>query len=307
MGLNEFRSPLPVGQAVPFLASPVFHWGQRIGNIFLADRDGDEEFTQADEETLVMFAAQAALVIANARTHRDEQEVRADLETLINTSPVGVVVFDAGTGFPKFVNREAARIVDSLRHGDQPAEDLLELVTFVRSDGREVSLRELPLAEALSTGETVRAEEITLRPSGAQSVSVLLNATPIHGADGRLASLVVTLQDLTPLDEQERLRADFLAMVSHELRTPLAAVKGSVDTLLEAGGGLDPAEMTQFFAIIRDQSEYMRHLIGDLLDVARIETGTLPLSPEPSDLHTLVAEAGAGFLTVGASRGSVLN
>ena len=57
-----------------------------------------------------------------------------------------------------------------------------------------------------------------------------------------MASFVVTLQDLTPLEEQERLRADFLAMVSHEFRVPLAAVKGSITTLLEAAGELDPAE-----------------------------------------------------------------
>ena len=79
-----------------------------------------------------------------------------------------------------------------------------------------------------------------------------------------LASFVVTLQDMTSLKEQERLRAEFLAMVSHELRTPLAAVKGSITTLLEAAGELDPAEMTQFFRIIRDQSDQMRHLIWSL-------------------------------------------
>ena len=43
-------------------------------------------------DALVMFASQAAMVIANARRYRDEQRARADLETLINTSPVGVVV-----------------------------------------------------------------------------------------------------------------------------------------------------------------------------------------------------------------------
>ena len=42
-----------------------------------------------------MFASQAALVIANARRHREEQRTRADLETLVNTTPVGVMVFDA--------------------------------------------------------------------------------------------------------------------------------------------------------------------------------------------------------------------
>ncbi len=294
LGFTGFSVPLPVG-VLRFMAAPMFHRDARVGHVFVGDKEGGEEFTRADEETLVMFASQAALVIANARTHREERRARADLETLVNTSPVGVVVFDTQTGEMATVNREAMRIVDGLREEDQPAEELLEVITCVRSDGREVSLREFPLAELLSSGEMVRAEEIALRVPDGRSVSVLLNATPIYGEDGQLVSFVVTLQDMTPLEEQERLRAEFLAMVSHELRTPLAAVKGSITTLLEAANELDPAEMTQFFHIIRDQSDQMRFLIGDLLDVARIETGTLPVVPEPTDLQTLVDEAGARF------------
>jgi len=301
LGLAEFRPPLPVGQAVPFLASPVFHRGERVGNIFLADKDGGEEFTRADEETLVMFASQAALVIANARTYRDERRARNDLEALVNTSPVGVAVFDARTGMPVSFNREAMRIVEILQEPDRPPEDLLDVVTCVRADGRELSLKEFPMAELLSTGETVRAEEIVLRVPNGRSVSVLVNATPIHSEDGRLASSVVTMQDMTPLEELERLRAEFLAMVSHELRTPLAAVKGSITTLMEAAAELDPAEMMQFFHIIRDQSDQMRYLIGDLLDVARIETGTLSVTPEPSDVKVLVDEASRRFLNGGSA------
>ncbi len=299
LGFTDFTIPLPVG-VFRFMAAPMFHRGERVGQVFVGDREDGAEFTLADEETLVMFASQAALVIANAGTHREEQRARADLEALVNTSPVGVVVFDATTGMPVSVNREALRLVEKLRDEGQGAEDLLEVVTCVRGDGREVSLRELPLAELFRTGETVRAEEIQLRVPDGRSVSVLLNATPIHSEEGQLASFVVTLQDLTPLEEQERLRAEFLAMVSHELRTPLAAVKGSVNTLLEAAGELDPAETAQFHRIIRDQSDQMRFLIGDLLDVARIETGTLSIDPEPTDLQALVEETGTRFASGGA-------
>ena len=96
-------------------------------------------------------------------------------------------------------------------------------------------------------------------------------------------------------------------MVSHELRTPLAAIKGSTGTLLENAADLDPAEMTQFFRIIRDQSESMRHLIGDLLDVARIETGTLPVSPEPVEVTVLVDEARSRFQSGGGRSNLVID
>ena len=51
-----------------------------------------------------MFAAQSALVIANARRYREEQRARSDMETLVNTSPIGVVVIEASSGTLSFIN-----------------------------------------------------------------------------------------------------------------------------------------------------------------------------------------------------------
>ena len=293
IGLEEFRSPVAL---TAFMAAPILHQGVRSGQICVGSDEPGREFTKEDEETLVMFASQAALVIANARAYREERQARADLETLVNTSPVGVVVLDARTGAPVSFNREAARLVEGLLDEGQRPVDLLNEVTCVRSDGREVSLREFPLAELLSSGDTVRAEEITLRVADGRSVNLLLNASPIHAKDGRVASFVITLQDLTPLEEQERLRAEFLAMVSHELRTPLATVKGSTTSLLSSPD-MDPAVAAQFHRITDQQVDHMQYLIGDLLDVARIETGTLPVNSEPTDLRLLVEEAMDRFVT----------
>lgn len=94
--LVDFRSPV---RPTAFMAAPILRHGVRVGNIFVGSDEPGREFTREDEEILVMFAAQVALVIANARRHRDEQRARADLETLINTSPVGVAVFDVATGW----------------------------------------------------------------------------------------------------------------------------------------------------------------------------------------------------------------
>ena len=304
MGLPEFAPPAPVSS---FIAAPIRHRGESVGNIHVAKSEPGLEFRQEDEETLVMFASQAALVIANARRHREEQRAKADLETLIDTSPVGVLVFDAKTGGLTSINREARRIVSDLCLPDDSAEQLLGALTFRRADGREVSLEEFPLAQALSTGETVRAEEIVLQAPDGRSVTTLVNATPIRSQEGETESVVVTLQDLTPLEEQERLRAEFLGMVSHELRTPLTSIKGAAATLTEAASDLDPAEMLQFFRIIGEQADHMRDLIGDLLDVARIETGTLPVSPEPVEAAVLVDEARSRFQSGGGRSNLVID
>ena len=288
-----------------FQGTPMRHRGVHVGNFFLAEKVGATAFTDEDEEILLLFASQAATAIANARAHRDERQARADLEALIETSPIGVVVFDARRGRPFSFNREARRIVEGLRTAGRPPEELLEVISLRRADGREVSLSEFPLAEQLGIGETVRAEEVVLSVPDGRSVRTLINATPIHSADDGVASVVVTMQDLAPIEELERLRAQFLGMVSHELRAPLTSIRGSAATLLEDAAELDAAEMREFHRIIHEQAGHMRSLIGALLDAGRIEAGTLSVSPEPSDVTVLVDRARTTFLS-GGGRHAVL-
>ena len=304
IGLVEFRSPVPL---TAFLAAPLLHQGVRAGNIFVGDDETGREFSLEDEETLVLFASQAAQVIANARRHREEQRARADLETLIDTSPVGVAVFDAETGVPRFLNREARRIVDGLLDPGQTPEMLLGVATYRRADGREGSPADLPLSDLLRSAETIRAEEIVLGTPGGRSVTVLLNATPIRSDEGAVESLVVTLQDMAPLRDMERLRAEFLAVVSHELRAPLTSIKGSAATALGSAGEMDPAVVRQFFQIIEEQADHMHGLVADLLDAARIETGTLQVTPEPAEVAVLVDRARNAFSSAGSRHGIAID
>ena len=68
LGLPEFQPPMAVSTPLPFLAAPIRHLGESVGAFYVGEKD--VEFTPEDEETLVMFASQAALVIANVRRHR---------------------------------------------------------------------------------------------------------------------------------------------------------------------------------------------------------------------------------------------
>ena len=281
--------------------TPMSYRGEYLGNFFLGEKEAGEAFTSEDEEVLVLFASQAATAIANARTHRAEQRARADLEALVETSPVGVALFDAGTGRPKWFNREARRIAESLLAPGSPQESLLEVLTIRRADGREIVLDKLPLSQELNQAETVRAEEIELSVPDGRTVTTLVNCTPIRAEDGAIRSVVVTIQDLASLQELERLRTEFHGMVSHELRAPLTSIKGSASTLLESAARLDPAERREFYRIILEQANHMHVLISDLQDAGRIDAGTLSISPEPSDVATLVDRARSTFLSGGAT------
>ena len=282
--------------------TPMRHRGVQVGNFFLAGKEDAPEFSAADEEMLELFASQAAAAIVNAHAHEQEQRARAGLEALIETTPVGVLVIDAGTGRPVSSNREALRLIEPLRESDHSQEELPDNVTCRLGDGREIALDGFVLAHQMQKAGAVRAEEVVLTAPGGRSVPMLVNATPIHGEDGSVASVVVTMQDLAPLEELDRLRAEFLGLVSHELRTPLAAIKGSTATVLGASPTLDPAEQHQFFRVIDEQADHMRGLIGDLLDAGRIEAGTLSVSPVPTEVQELVERARNAFLNGGSTQ-----
>ena len=69
-------------------------------------------------------------------------------------------------------------------------------------------MTEVPIDQLMRAGEKVRAEEMVLSVADGRSVAVLINGSPIRSEDGEVESLIVTMQDMTPLKEAERLRAE---------------------------------------------------------------------------------------------------
>ena len=277
------------------LGTPIRRMGEAVGNLYLAEKEGGGEFTQEDEETIVMFASQAALAITNARRYRAEQQAKTDMEALINISPVGVLVFDAKTGHLVSVNEETRRIAGTLRGRGRALETFIDLLTFRRADGREIPFDDLPVTRALRTGKTVRAEEVVIHLEDGRAITTLVNARPIRSEDGEITSVVATLQDITPLEEMERQRAEFLGLLSHEMRTPLAAIKGSIATLLGSPSSLDYEASRQFLRIIDEQTNLMNDIINYLQDVTRIQAGTLPVDVEPLDVREVMEQAAVAF------------
>ncbi len=302
VGFPENHPPMKT-----FLGAPIRHRSEPVGNIFLTEKEGGEEFSEEDEEILVMFASQAAIAIVNALRHKEERRSRDQVETerrrlaaLVESSPVGVLVVDAGTRTFASINREAERI---LGVSPEPGSTLVryhEVAIYRRADGERYESHERPLARALDRGEVVRAEEILFDLPGGRKVATLVNATPIYSDDGEIVSAVAVIQDMTRLEEVERLRREFLAMVSHELRTPLTTIKGCTSIVLGSSSPPDNSEMLQYFRMIDEQSDNLRDLVNNLLDMTQIEAGALSVTLGPVDVETLVEEARVAFLRQGA-------
>jgi signal transduction histidine kinase/CheY-like chemotaxis protein len=90
------------------------------------------------------------------------------------------------------------------------------------------------------------------------------------------------------LKEVDRLKSDFLSNVSHELRTPLTSIRSFTEILLDSPTAISPEESTEFLTIIASQTDRLTRLIGDLLDLSRIEAGEFRCELEPVPLEEFV-------------------
>ncbi|MBJ7617459.1 cell wall metabolism sensor histidine kinase WalK [Weissella confusa] len=101
----------------------------------------------------------------------------------------------------------------------------------------------------------------------------------IQRASGFISGLVIMLHDVTEQQRIEEERRQFVSNVSHELRTPLTSVKSYVDALQE-GAIEDPEVAKSFLAVAQDETTRMIHMINDLLELSRMDSGTMKLETE---------------------------
>jgi two-component system, OmpR family, phosphate regulon sensor histidine kinase PhoR len=191
---------------------------------------------------------------------------RGDLEQLLDRLHEGIAVVDAA-GQVIRANRAFARWVG---RSDVVGQRLAILFRDPRN--RET------VEEAASGRAAVHETELGNR-------TVALSAEP-HG-DGAL----VVIRDLTRTRQLEGMRRDFVANVSHELKTPLTSLQGFAEALSGEDPGADRVRI--FSERILANVERMRHLVDDLLDLARIESGAWSPEPEPVPLAEAVEEAWA--------------
>jgi two-component system, OmpR family, phosphate regulon sensor histidine kinase PhoR len=108
---------------------------------------------------------------------------------------------------------------------------------------------------------------------------------------------VFVMYDITELKHLELMRSDFVANVSHELRTPVSVIRANAETLLD--GALGDTEVAhEFVAAIHRNSERITNLVSDLLDLARLEAGSVSLVLTEIDMSKVVARTIGGVRTI---------
>ncbi|MCX5638298.1 MAG: PAS domain S-box protein [Planctomycetota bacterium] len=166
---------------------------------------------------------------------------------------------------------------------DRPIDELFHVVN---EHTREAV--ESPIDKVLRSGKTEAGTDldILLAMDGTERpISTI--AAPIRKNDGTIIGIVMVFRDVSREREIDRLKDDFISSVSHELRTPLTSIKAYTETILH---DFDMPEQTklQFLGIIDEESNRLANLIEGLLEVSRLESGTVKISRDPVDITAVI-------------------
>ncbi len=156
----------------------------------------------------------------------------------------------------------------------------------------------------VETGRTWRGE-LEVRRRDGTTYDAALTVAPVFDPyhPDRLAGMVSVQRDITPIKEAERAKDRFISNVSHELRTPLSIItlhSGNLDILFDR---LDADQRRRLVREIRTQADVLNELLGDVLELSRINSGHLHMDEQLVDLGELLVSEGEQLRILAEQKG----
>ena len=270
------------------LLQPLARLGQAARRIGAGDLDaraqveGSDELSQLSSE----FNAMADHLQRFRRSSLGELlQAQQAAQSIIESLPDPVLLFDTG-GRLLTVNQAAERMLEvNVRSLTEPLAALppaiVAAVVRVRSHVLSGRGPYVPRDFGEAVSKTTTEGERYLLP----------RATPVYGERGGVQGVSVILQDITRLRRFDELKNDLVATVAHEFRTPLTSLRMSIHLCLEEVVGPLTAKQTELLAAAREDCERLQAFIDDLLDLARLQAGRLPMRKVKLPVRELLDDA----------------
>ncbi|MEK6990856.1 PAS domain S-box protein [Paenibacillus sp. FSL K6-1566] len=263
-----------------------------------------------DEEVVGVYGITRDITERN-RSMEEIKKLSRELTLLLNTVSEGIIGLDIN-GKVAFINPAGASMLGE-DAGDVIGRSCDQIIREIRHDGSFYRGRNSPLEMALLQGKPLLRTEIVLWRRDGTSFLANYQVNPIWDRGERKGAVMV-FRDIT--DEKEIIRAkesaeradqaktEFLTMMSHELRTPMNGIMGMIDLLKTTD--LDE-EQANYTDILKESGESLLHILNDILDFSRIETGKMSIGEEPIDVRSLLGSVVDLFNAKASEKGLTLS
>jgi PAS domain S-box-containing protein len=228
------------------------------------------------------------------RYNREVESGRAKTEALLGSIGDGVFAVDHEGRIIEF-NRAAAALTGETAAGvlHRPYNEVIELS---EEHPGQPAVRPDPVRRAMAQGRTFRfLRDLTLVRRDGTRLPISFSAAPVHDDEGGVTGCVVVFSDASQEREVDRMKNEFISIASHQLRTPMSGVKGVLALLLEEVLGPLNADQQKYLRRAYESNERLIALVNDLLNISRLEQGSLLLRTEDVDLATLLRTLTAEF------------
>ena len=224
------------------------------------------------------------------------ERVRAALDTLAE----GLLLIDP-RGQVVLANQSFASLVGE--SADQLLGRQVESFAWTGPDGKPLAEKGRPWRMAMDSGAMQRNIFVSLKNSQGMTRSFHSNCSPVPGANNKIGGVLMSMDDITELQEKEallrqatdkaeaanRAKSEFLANMSHEIRTPMNAILGFTE-LMRRGITRSEAEVRKQLNTIHSNGKHLLDLINDILDLSKVEAGQLQVERIECAPHQVIHE-----------------
>jgi PAS domain S-box-containing protein len=263
------------------------------------DKDGNRIPVLVGGAALNAARNEIVTFVIDMRPHkqleRELRQAKGQLEAILQNAGDGITVHDA-EGHMLYVNEVAARmsgfpsVAVMLSASREVYHQTLQRFVVRDEDGHVLKPEEFPGRRALRDGCAIQQLLNYYDTVSGRSFWSLIKSQPIFNEEGRAQLVVNVLVDVSEQQELEQRKNEFISMASHELKTPLTALKGFTTILQRRLSRQGDEQGLHYLARMDRQLEKLTGLVNELLDLSKMEAGTLALQEEVVDLTALIEE-----------------
>ncbi len=229
------------------------------------------------KDELVELASTFIVMTQQLKRYNDMQAEK--LDAILFSIMDGIIMTDS-SGMIQLTNSRTKSLLDIPADKDLEGIDIKKVI---ESPEISESLREVE-----NEDEEHIVKEIDL--SEGKDLKFLRTDTAVvsHSESGTRMGIVMVIRDITLEKELEQLKDDFIHSITHDLRSPMTSIRGFLEFLLDETAGEINDQQREFLDIIDTSSQRLLNMINDILDIAKMETGTMPMEIETVNIDEIV-------------------